>query len=171
MGCTSIATTTSTASSSSMSNPTNSTSSLSSTSPGTSSSTLSSTASPVPSTASPVSSTASQVSSTASPVSPNCACFCNDLKSLCRNFSTDPEFANLTSDEILEKLIVQLRVNKSTLSATVRKKTSATDNRPSSVSIGVVAAVFLTTEFALFVIGDVAQLAVYVYHKIQALIL
>ena len=108
--------------------------------------------------------------STVSQTPSNCACLCNDLKTLYRNFSIDPEFANLTSEEILEKIIEKLRVNKSTLSATIRKKTSATDNRPSSVSVGAVAVVFMATEFGLLVAGEGVQLATYVVQKMFSLL-
>ena len=97
-----------------------------------------------------------------------CACLCNDLKTLYRNVSIDPEFANLTSEEILEKIIEKLRVNKSTLSATIRKKTSATDNRPSSVSVGAIAVVLIATVFGLLVAGDGVKLATYVVQKINS---
>ena len=99
--------------------------------------------------------------------STECSCSCNDVRNLYTNFSINPEYANLTTDEIVEKIIERLKVNKSSLSATIRKKTSAEDNRTSSVSVGVVAIVFMTLVFGFLSAADGINFVRYIIHKVK----
>ncbi|XP_069108776.1 transcription initiation factor TFIID subunit 12-like [Argopecten irradians] len=78
----------------------------------------------------------------------------------CRCILRKP-MVNLTTSQlqtIVTELQSQLSVNKSTLSSTIRKKTSATDNRPSSRVIGMAGAVFLALPFVLLITCDIIRL-------------
>ena len=69
----------------------------------------------------------------------------------------------MTTEEKLEALVTRLRVNKSSLSATIRKKTSAEDNRVASVSVGVVASVFMGIVLGFLVAADAVHFIHYLY--------
>lgn len=60
--------------------------------------------------------------------------------------------------EYIKRIVEKLQVNVENLSKTVRKKTSAKDDRPSSVSIGCVAVVFLVLTALLILLPDVCTM-------------
>ncbi|ESO86969.1 hypothetical protein LOTGIDRAFT_166704 [Lottia gigantea] len=65
---------------------------------------------------------------------------------------------SLTVEELLEELTRlqgNLTIDKQSLSATIRKKTSAVDNRPSAQSIGYVGVIILSTVFGLLILLDI----------------
>ena len=69
----------------------------------------------------------------------------------------------MTIEEKLEAIIARLRVNKRLLSATIRKKTSAEDNRVASVSVGVMATVFMTVVFGFLAASDAVHFVTYLH--------
>jgi len=58
--------------------------------------------------------------------------------------------------------VTRLRVNKQSLSATLRKKTSAEDNRTSSKSIGFVGMSFIGGVFGLIIAADAIKFVTYI---------
>ena len=69
----------------------------------------------------------------------------------------------MTIEEKIEAIIARLRVNKSSLSATIRKKTSAEDNRVASVSVGVLATVFIAVVFGFLAASDAIHFVTYLH--------
>ncbi|XP_046570168.1 uncharacterized protein LOC124278510 [Haliotis rubra] len=61
-------------------------------------------------------------------------------------------------NDYIKQIVEKLQVNVATLSKTVRKKTSAKDDRPSSVTMGYVGIVFLGLTALLIVLPDVCTL-------------
>ena len=81
----------------------------------------------------------------------NCVCPCDKVH----------EVKNYTSEELsklIEELKKELTVNKAVLSATIRKKISVMDYRPSAKSIGSVGAVLITLIFVLLIGFDIPLL-------------
>ena len=64
-----------------------------------------------------------------------------------------------TTSEQFQKMTEELKVDKTSLSSTRRKKTSATDDRPSSASMGAVAVAFMGAVFGAIVLMDLSSLA------------
>ena len=73
----------------------------------------------------------------------------------------------MTIEEKLEAIIARLRVNKKGLSATIRKKTSAEDNRVASVSVGVLATVFIAVVFGFLAAADAVNFVTYLHKATQ----
>ncbi|XP_033759969.1 uncharacterized protein LOC117342064 [Pecten maximus] len=65
-----------------------------------------------------------------------------------------PTISVQQAEEKAEQLAKELQVDKSTLSSTIRKKTSAKDERPSATMVGSIGAVLLSLTFGLVVILD-----------------
>ncbi|XP_069108506.1 uncharacterized protein [Argopecten irradians] len=81
----------------------------------------------------------------------------------CCSCVTKRPITNLTTAQLqsaIDKLKSELSLNKATLSSVIRKKTCATDNRPSSAVIGMTGAVFLAIPFVLLIFCDITRLFV-----------
>ncbi|XP_045188129.2 mucin-5AC-like [Mercenaria mercenaria] len=131
------------------------------------------TAAPTTTTAAPTTTTAASATKTAAPstttaapttsstatdaitsTSSACTCGCSDLSKFIGDYKSDPAWLNMTTEEKVEYLVVKLRVDKTKLSATVRKKTSAQDNRVVAKSVGYVAIAFICIVFGLMFVSD-----------------
>jgi hypothetical protein len=75
----------------------------------------------------------------------------------------------MTTEEKVEYFVVKLRVDKTKVSATLRKKTSAQDNRAISKSVGYVSLVFMCIVFGLMVLSDVTKFVQYVLKQNEGL--
>ncbi|XP_052227045.1 uncharacterized protein LOC127841939 isoform X2 [Dreissena polymorpha] len=85
-----------------------------------------------------------------------CMCQCSDIQKLIGNSANS--FANLTIEEQVANIVRRLRLDKTTLTSTLRKKTSATDNRPVSKSIGYIGITFMSIVFGLIIFSDALKL-------------
>ncbi|XP_053406413.1 uncharacterized protein LOC128559221, partial [Mercenaria mercenaria] len=111
-----------------------------------------------------ITSISSPVSSTTPPAS---KCESRHLSRYITNNSSNPGWANLTTDEKIAHIVAKLRVDKTKLSATVRKKTSAKDDRLVSRIIGYIAVVLMGSVPGCFVVLDGITFLKYITKKNQ----
>lgn len=81
-----------------------------------------------------------------------CFCPCDLMK------PDSEEFLNLTAEEIVEKIVKEISVEKSNTSAHIRKQTSAKDHRPSAKGLGALAIVLLSVTFGGIFLLDIRRL-------------
>ncbi|XP_069124483.1 uncharacterized protein [Argopecten irradians] len=109
----------------------------------TSTSTTTTTTTPQPSTTT-TSALVSTIAAMASTTAMQC-CACTPVK---------PTISVQQAEEKAEQMAKELTVDKSTLSSTIRKKTSAKDERPSATMVGSIGAILLSLTFGLVVVLD-----------------
>jgi len=109
--------------------------------------------------------TIAATSATSTTTTSSCLCKCSDIGKLIRNNAE--AWANLTTAEKVQAITERLRVEKTQLTSTVRKKTSAQDNRAASQSVGYVAMAFVTVIFGSIVVIDALTLLRYIRKKIS----
>ncbi|XP_053406923.1 mucin-5AC-like [Mercenaria mercenaria] len=124
------------------------------------------TAAPTTTTAASATTTAATTTTTAAPITSStatdaitstsaaCTCGCSDLSEFIGGYKSDPAWLNMTTEEKVAYLVVKLQVDKTKLSATIRKKTSAQDNRVVAKSVGYVAIAFICIVFGLMIVSD-----------------
>ncbi|KAK3091889.1 hypothetical protein FSP39_023472 [Pinctada imbricata] len=79
----------------------------------------------------------------------------------CSKTAGRSNIANMSSSEqaaILNELAQELKTDTKTLSSTVRKKTSASDSRPSSQAFGAIGIIMLTVPFTFLILIDIPTL-------------
>ncbi|KAK6178468.1 hypothetical protein SNE40_013255 [Patella caerulea] len=81
----------------------------------------------------------------------------------CKIINEDPQVL----EDKLAEIKQNLTVNTVKLSSTIRKKTSAPDNRPSAVSVGYMGIVTLSVVFGFFVLQDLITALLYVLGKLN----
>ena len=88
-------------------------------------------------------------------------CCCDTLSSFLRE--PPPDEVNLTVEEKIEKLVLELTVDKKNTTINRRKYTSATDNRRSAVGIGAVAGAIIFSVLGVVVLIDMSR----IFHDLQ----
>ena len=97
----------------------------------------------------------------------SCSCNCSMLSKFVSSSQSNPEWTNMTTEEKVEYFVVKLRVDKTKLSTTERKKSSAKDDRAVSKSVGYLSIVFMCIEFGLLFLSDGTNLVRYLLKKLE----
>ncbi|KAL4232166.1 hypothetical protein ACF0H5_009741 [Mactra antiquata] len=112
----------------------------------------------LPSSSSTPSTTAASFSSSSSTTTTSpfslCGCQCDFLSPLSSSFPKSDDWHNITIEEKVQYYVERLRVDKTILSSTSRKKSSAQDERAASKSVGYVSILFLAIILGLMVLSD-----------------
>ena len=85
----------------------------------------------------------------------DCPCPCKDENNL-QNF-TRKEWLDILAPE-LDMIKEELKLNKYNLSANIRRRTSASDNRTSSKGIGITGIICLTLVIGLIILSDISSI-------------
>ncbi|KAK7109814.1 hypothetical protein V1264_013795 [Littorina saxatilis] len=86
-----------------------------------------------------------------------CYCDCDELEATFNRSGTAPTTQD-EADEAAKKLVSELKVNKTNLSSTLRRKTSAPDHRPSAQGLGVVGVIVVVAVLVCIVALDLSVL-------------